>query len=129
MDNLAFDLKPSLTKLGFMVGLFILLNAILSNYLGGVAFGLVMLACLMALYFMHDRNPVQKMAHLDEKIWVLEFKDQTKIQANFISAQAMGRCVFLKFNDIDDQNIKFCITKEQLTEQEWKKLKTLTNLI
>ena len=129
MDKLFFELRPSLTKLGLSVGLFILLNAILSNYIGGLVLGLVMLACLFILYFLHDRNPVQQLAHLDQKTWSLKFKDGKTQQYDLVSLQSLGVFIFIKFEDENRIRRTVCVTKDQLDILQWKKLYTLVKII
>lgn len=128
IQQLHFVLRPSLTKLGINVGLFILFSAIVSQHLAGLFMGLAMLAALLLLYFFHPSNPVQQLAHLDENTWVLEFKDQTKQHLSFKSAHTMGFCVFMLFSDENAKTQRICITKDQLDLSEWKKLLSFVEL-
>ena len=128
MDKLHFELRPSLTKMGISVGLFILLNAIVSNYIGGIAFGLVMLLCLVILYFVSDRNPVQQLAQLDQNIWSIQRKDESIEQLEMLTIYSFGSIIFIKFQRDNLKKITLAITKDQLDLTEWKQLNTLVKL-
>lgn len=128
MDNLHFQLRPSLLKLGLSVTLFIVMSAIFSHYFNGVLFGLAMLFTLLALYFFHDKNPVVELAQLDGKIWTLKNKHDELQQLEFISAQRLGLCVVLKFESEDKKIHHISMLKDQMSLLEWKNLQTFIEL-
>ena len=129
MSQLHFELRPSLTRLGLSVGLFILISAILSQYIGGVAIGAAMLLILIVLYFFREKHPVQAFAQLDDLIWVIEYKDGTKKHVTLSSVRGFGIAVFFKFIDENQsESVQFCVTKDQVDLPEWKKLMTLVSL-
>lgn len=129
MDQLHFILRPSLFRLGIMVGLFIVLSAIFSQYFNGILFGLSMLAVLIILYFVRETNPVQEFVHLDGQTWTLKFKNGEIRQADFIAAQRLAICIFMTFEYEENKNIsRFVVTKDQLDLTEWKKLQTFIEL-
>lgn len=128
MDNLHFQLRPSLLKLGLSVGLFIVLSAIFSHYFNGLLFGLAMLLTLLALYVVQDKNPVTELAQLDQKLWTLKYKNDALQQVEFISAQRLGLCVLMKFESENKKIYQLAMLKDQMSLIEWKKLQTLVEL-
>ena len=129
MSQLHFELRPSVLKLGLAVGLFIILSMVFSQYLAGVVMGLAMLSVLIILYFLREKNPLHKLAQLDAKIWVLEFKDESKQHLTLTQVKGFGPCVFLNFVDTETDKIhKICITKDQLDLPQWQQLQGLVHL-
>lgn len=128
MDQLHFDLRPSLLKFGLIVGLFIVLSMVFSQYLAGIGMGLAMMLILMLLYIFHDRNPIQTIAQLENKLWVVQHKNKQRSHQQLIAVQGFGPCVFLTFLDIEQQQLhKICITKDQLDHADWQNLQQLVN--
>lgn len=128
MDQLHFNLRLSLLRFGLIVGLFIILSMVFSQYLAGLGMGLAMMAVLLVLYVFHERNPIQSIAQLDAQLWVLENKQKQKLHRQLIAISAFGPCVFLTFLDIEQQQSnKICITKDQLDRADWQKLQSLVN--
>ena len=129
MSQLHFELRPSVLKLGLVVGLFIILSMVFSQYLAGVVMGLAMLSVLIVLYFLREKNPLHKLAQLDGKIWVLEFKDESKKHLTLTEVKGFGPCVFMNFLDTETNKIhKVCISKDQLDLANWQQLQSLVNL-
>ena len=128
MDQLYFNLRPSLSRLGIMVTLFIILSAVFSHYFNGVLFGFLMLLTLVGLYFVHDKNPLTALAHMDAKTWTLKFKDGSLNTSELQRVQRMGSLIFLYFQDNEQKKRNICITKDQLDVDEWKRLQTFIEL-
>ena len=129
MSQLHFELRPSLFRFGLVVGLFIALSMIFSNYLAGLGMGLAMMVVLLLLYVFHDRNPIQQCAQLDQKLWSLQFKDGSTVQEQLSRVQGFGPCVFLKFIDTEhNKSRQLCICKDQIPPPQWQQLQTLVKL-
>lgn len=127
MDKQAFLLKPSILALVFQVMVFIFVGALLFQLL---AFWLWLIAILFAVLsyaWCMRRPPEVHFQHLDEREWTLTAKQQQvkHVQISHVIDHQIYIVVYFQHF----QEKPLLIWCDQVSWQEWKRLKILAKLV
>ena len=134
VSNLHIQLKVSFYKLLIHLGLLTTLFMLTLQTMPSIwAFLLTVVAGFLSLFF-RNRSPFTAMAHLDQNTWTLAknslknsqvVKSNLQQQAELKSIQSFGTFLLFQFVNHEEKAIHLWIAKDQVTLDDWKKLKQL----
>ncbi|WP_374296477.1 hypothetical protein [Acinetobacter sp.] len=133
-SSLYVQLKVSFYKLLIHIGLLAILFVLTLQTMPSIwAFLLTVVAGFLSLFF-RNRSPITAMAHLDQNTWTLArnslknsqvAKSNLQQQAELKSIQSFGALLLFQFVSHEEKAIHLWIAKDQVTLDDWKKLKQL----
>lgn len=133
-SSLYVQLKVSFHKLLIHIGLLATLFVLALQTMPSIwAFLLTVVAGFLSLFF-RNRSPITAMAHLDQNTWTLAQTRSQKLkttqantqqQAELKSIQSFGALLLFQFVNHEEKAIHLWIAKDQVTLDDWKKLKQL----
>ncbi|RKG40320.1 hypothetical protein D7V20_01395 [Acinetobacter rongchengensis] len=118
-----YHLKPSRFALGFQfLCLFFMLTLIYFTMGIWLSMGCFIIAYLSLIFF-RRRNSAYKLEQLDYQFWSIQYQSSQKIQHVKIE-RFIDHGVYIAVNFEDKKLMPFIIWQDQITQYQWKSLKT-----